>query len=83
MDEAGPERVECAVRVSSPPRPFPLKGAVTLLTTTKPSAMNPKQPTDNAGSPSARVLDSRSPSLQFSLSSNRRLSFQGVRLPGL
>ncbi len=54
-----------------------------LTTTTKPSAMNPKHLTDNAGSPSARVLGSRSPSLQFSLTSNRRPAFQGVRLPGL
>jgi hypothetical protein len=61
-----------------------MKGAVTMLTTTtKPSAMNPKHLTDNAGSPSARVLGSRSPSLQFSLTSNRRPAFQGVRLPGL
>ncbi len=56
-----------------------------MLTTTtmKPSAMNPKHLTDNAGSPSARVLDSRSLSLQFSLTSHRRPSSQGVRLPGL
>jgi hypothetical protein len=63
-----------------------MKGAVTMLTTTtmKQSAMNPKHLlTDNAGSPSARVLDSRSPSLQFSLTSNRRPSSLGVRLPGL
>jgi hypothetical protein len=62
-----------------------MKGAVTMLTTTtmKPSAMNPKHLTDNAGSPSARVLDSRSLSLQFSLTSHRRPSSQGVRLPGL
>jgi hypothetical protein len=62
-----------------------MKGAVTMLTTTtiKPSAMNPKHLTDNAGSSSVRVLDSRYPSLQFSLTSNRRPYFQGVCLPGL
>ncbi len=56
-----------------------------MLTTTtiKPSAMNPKHLTDNAGSSSVRVLDSRYPSLQFSLTSNRRPYFQGVCLPGL
>jgi len=55
-----------------------------LTTTMKPSAMNPKHLlTDNAGSPSARVLDSRYPSLQFSLTSNRHPYSLSVRPPGL